>query len=107
MNKLTLKTSRNENSFVNEKTGKSVMIDLCIDDDKEIKVLVHNIDVEPVSGKFSHIDFYAIKMDQEIHTDVPIHLEGESNAVKLLHGILIHSKESVQIKCLPKNLISV
>ncbi|MCT4592481.1 MAG: 50S ribosomal protein L25 [Candidatus Gracilibacteria bacterium] len=85
--------------------GYSTIVDIELDK-KKIPVLIHDIQKDPVLNEFTHVDFQAIKEDKEIHTHIPVHLEGESDAVKLLHGILIHNKESLEIKCLPKNLIS-
>lgn len=73
--------------------------------EKKIPVIVHDIQYNPLTDKFRHIDFHAVRMDEKIHANIPIHLEGEAPAVKLLSGILMHSKETLEVKCLPKDLI--
>lgn len=87
------------------KAGHSTIIDLDTGAEK-IPVLIHDIQRHPLTNDYTHVDFSVVRQDQEIHTHIPIHLYGESDAVKLLHGILVHGKDSVEVKCLPKYLVS-
>ncbi len=87
------------------KAGMSTIIDLKIGD-KEIPVLVQSIDIDPAKDTYIHIDFKAVVMGQELTAQVPLRFTGECDAVKLLHGILVYNKESIDVKCLPRNLIS-
>ncbi len=87
-----------------EKSGIAVIIDLEVDK-KTIPVLIKDLQFNPISDNFIHVDFYVIREDQPIIVHVPIHLEGNSPAVKL-GAILMHNREFVNIKCLPRNLIS-
>ena len=88
-----------------ERTHFSKLIDLEIEG-KTTKVLVHEIQIEPVRDEFLHIDFYAVDEDKEIKVALPIHLKGDAPAVKNFGGILTHAKDSVEIKCLTRNLIA-
>ncbi len=73
---------------------------------KNIPVLVHIVDLHPISGDPVHVDFHAVHMDKEVHATVPVTLTGTSPAVKLLGGTLTTMADQVEIKCLPKYLIS-
>jgi len=53
------------------KAGESHIINLIVGK-KEIEVLVHDIQREPVSGDFLHIDFYAITRGQKVHTKMAL-----------------------------------
>lgn len=88
-----------------QKAGHNTIIDLVVDNAKPVETLVHVVDYDPVSGNFAHIDFHKITRGQELTTDVPVKFVGVSEAVKTLGGILMTNKESLRIKCLPKNLI--
>jgi large subunit ribosomal protein L25 len=88
-----------------EKSGYNTIIDLIIDDQETVPVLVYEVSLDPVKDTFAHIDFYALKMDQEITTEIPLILSGVSPAVKDLGGVLIHNRNEINVKCLPKNLI--
>jgi len=45
-------------------------------------------------------------MNKEMHATLPINFVGESLAVKELGGTLIKSLQELDIKCLPKDLVS-
>jgi len=85
--------------------GESTIVELILGD-KKIPTLIHRIQTDPVLDNFIHIDFYAVDMDQEIQTHVQIKLKGEAPAVKLAGGVLVHNRDVIEIKCLPKDLIS-
>lgn len=87
-----------------QRAGRSTIITLVDDAKKEYQVLVHQVQYAPVTDEIMHVDLMAIKAGQKITTDVPIVLVGESLAVKELAGILVHSKDTVSIECLPKDL---
>lgn len=88
-----------------KKTGESTLIDLKVEGQKEpIKVLVHNVQYEPVQDTFQHVDFIHVVMTESITTKVPIEFTGMSSAVKDLGGILTVSKHELEIKCLPLDL---
>lgn len=84
--------------------GENTIIDLNIDGKKSVKVLVHNIQVDPEYDRFIHVDFINIKMDEEITAMIPIILEGLAPAVKDLGGTLVQSLDEVEVKCLPADL---
>ncbi|MBI5401428.1 50S ribosomal protein L25 [Candidatus Wolfebacteria bacterium] len=85
-----------------KEAGESTVINL-IFDSKKIPSLIYYIDVNPISGKFSHVDFYAVKMDEKIRTEVPLNFIGESPAVKG-GGILVKSMHEIEIEALPADL---
>jgi len=86
--------------------GGSSIINLTVDGEKAPReVLVHAIDYNPLTDEFFHVDLLQIDRSKKIITKVPVHLIGESPAVKNLGGILSHGKTEIEIKCLPKDLI--
>ncbi|MBU4361001.1 50S ribosomal protein L25 [Patescibacteria group bacterium] len=84
----------------------SDLIDLTINDKEKVKILIHDIQRDPVTHKFLHIDFYQVKMDEKIKTEVELEFINESPAVKDLNGSLIKALDHVEIECLPGDLIS-
>jgi large subunit ribosomal protein L25 len=86
-----------------EQTGESTLLKLKVGN--EIKnVLIHDISRDPVSGKFTHIDFYNVRMDKTIKAEVPLLFEGEAPAVKNLEGVLVKNITEVEVEALPKDL---
>jgi len=82
-----------ESHIINLKAGK-----------QDIEVLVHDIQREPVSGEFLHIDFYAITRGEKVHTNINLEFIWESKAVKEWAILDEHIKE-IEVKVLPKNLV--
>lgn len=88
-----------------KEAGESTLIDLKIDEAAPVKVLVQEVQSDPTSGKFAHIDFRQIKMTEKIKVDALFKFVGESPAVKELGGTFVHGMEKVEIECLPQDLV--
>lgn len=84
--------------------GESTLVELSLDGKQRVNTLIHDVQVDPLTGRFTHIDFYQVNMNEEIETDVALEFAGESPAVKALGGVLIKSLDEVKVKCLPKDL---
>ena len=97
----------NEKDFkdIFRKAGESTLIDLKIDDKEIGKVIINNYQIEPVSDNIIHFDLYQVRMDKKITTRVSIKFIGESPAIKNESGILVKNHDTLEIKCLPKDLI--
>lgn len=66
--------------------------------------LLARVERDAVSRAILHVDFRRVLLTQPIKAYVPVHTEGESPAVKLYNGVLIHAMESVEVEALPANL---
>lgn len=104
---------KNQHLFLNahdfnkiyEFAGESSLVDLHVAGGSLIKVLIHNIQREPITGNISHVDFLQVKMDEEINANIPLVFIGESKAVKEFGGTLVKLLEEVEVSCLPMDLI--
>jgi len=83
--------------------GESVVVELTMEG-KTIPVLIHALDLDPVTNALRHVDFYAIDMTKAVKTHIPIRPTGVSFAVKDLAGVLVSVKQTILITCLPKDL---
>lgn len=88
-----------------KEAGTSALVDLTVDDKKPIKVLLHEPQVHYLTGQPVHADLYAVKMTEKIETAIPINYIGVSPAVDELEGNFITSKDELNIKCFPGDLI--
>ncbi len=97
----------NEKEFdqVYGKTGQTTLIDLVVEDEKPQKILIHEIQTDPISDNIIHLDLLQVKMTEKLKTEAPIVTEGEALAVADLDGSLILNKDAVEIECLPQDLI--
>lgn len=85
------------------KAGENTLVELDLAG-KKIPVLFHGVQFHPVTDKVSHVDFYAVDLTKEIEVPVPVHITGESLAVKDLAGILVTPLDHVTVRCLPTAL---
>lgn len=88
-----------------KEAGKSSLISLAVEGSKEnYSILIIEVKVDPVTGKYTHADFYQPNLSEEIEAEVPLVFEGESFAVKDLSGTLVKNISTVTVKALPQSL---
>jgi large subunit ribosomal protein L25 len=107
---LLLSIKQKDFKKVYQKAGESALIKLDLErgestaGKKERIVLIHSLDKDPVSDKIIHVDFYQVKMDEPITTEVPLVFNGKSLAVDREGGVLIKNFNSIEVKALPLDL---
>ncbi|MHB8769580.1 MAG: 50S ribosomal protein L25 [Syntrophales bacterium] len=84
---------------------KNIFIKLHIEGEKrkEHLSLMKELQVEPVSRRFFHADFYEIRMDHKLTLDIPIRFVGDPIGVQN-GGELQHLKRDLKVSCLPADL---
>jgi large subunit ribosomal protein L25 len=70
----------------------------------DVDVLIHEVDLDPVTDKPRHVDFYAIEKGKKLEINIPLEFIGVSPAVKDLGGILVKVMHEIEIEALPKDL---
>lgn len=85
--------------------GESTLINIEGEGIEKSKVLIKEVQIDPVKDNFIHVDLYKIRMDELIYTEIPLRFVGEAPAVKDLGGILVKNLDKVEVKCLPGDLI--
>ncbi len=70
----------------------------------EHDALIHDIDIDPITSKIRHADFYVIEKGKKVKVHVPVEFEGVSPAVKDLGGVLVKILHEVEIEAMPKDL---
>jgi len=75
----------------------------------DVDVLIHDVDLNPVTDLPRHVDFYAIEKGKKLEIKVPLEFVGIAPAVKDLGGILVKVMHEVEIEALaadlPHNLV--
>jgi len=89
-----------------KEAGESSLVDLMVDGKESGKVLIQEVQYEPIKGRVSHVDFRRVDMNKSITAKVELRLVGEAPAVKGLGGTLVRSLSEIVIECLPKDLVS-
>ncbi len=86
-------------------TSDNFLVNLQIEgaNEKNKLAFVQDVQRDPLTGLFVHIDFRAVQDDEVIAATVPIVLIGESEGVKS-GGLLEHLLHSLEIHCTPAHL---
>jgi large subunit ribosomal protein L25 len=98
---LTLERLEFQKVFV--KSGRTHLVDLVVDGRTE-KVLVREIQTHPRRLGPIHVDFYQVNLEEKITVEVPIHLVGESAAVKRGDADILQPLHSLRVECLPSDI---
>ena len=93
-----------EFELLRRKAGQNALIDLSVHGKKARPVLVHGVQVNPVTRRPIHVDLFLVRMTQELTVDVPLVATGVSPAVENENGTLLHPTEHVRVKALPDHL---
>ena len=71
---------------------------------KKVDVLIHDMQVDPIKGFPTHIDFLAIDMNKPVEVSIPIEFIGLAKAEKDGLGVLVKVLYEIEIEALPKDL---
>ena len=86
--------------------GENVLINLEIrkgDQADRKVVMVKDIQIDPLKRTALHTDFYEVAMDEMVIVEVPIHLLGKPEGIKM-GGILEQIRRVIEVQCLPTDI---
>jgi large subunit ribosomal protein L25 len=89
--------------ILHSESGANTLINLKFEG-TESRVMVKEYQLDPVTHKLLHADFYQLAMDKAITVTVPILLKGEPRGVKLQAGLLDFVTREIQVECLPTDI---
>jgi large subunit ribosomal protein L25 len=84
-------------------SGANTLITIKLDG-AESRVMVKEYQLDPVTHKLLHADFYQLAMDKAITVTVPFLVKGEPKGVKLQGGVLDFVTREIQVQCLPTEI---
>jgi large subunit ribosomal protein L25 len=85
--------------------GRAVLVELHRADKPEKALsFLQEIQRDPITDKYLHVDLHEVKADERFEIRVPIRLIGESFGVKNQSGVLEMVTQTLRIRCLPKDL---
>jgi large subunit ribosomal protein L25 len=85
-------------------SGLNTLITLKVQGGADSRVLVKNVQLDPISNQPLHADFYRVNMDRKITVTVPVVLRGESRGVKQDGGVLDFVHREIEVEVLPANI---
>jgi large subunit ribosomal protein L25 len=85
-------------------TGENTIFLLDVPGKEKINVLIKEYQLEPVSHRLLHADFYEVAMDEVLEVDVPLEVIGEAYGVKTEGGLLDIVHRELRVECLPADI---
>ncbi len=86
------------------RTGKQVLVSLDMNG-TEVPALLREMQNDVLAGTPIHVDFSEVSLSEKIRVTVPMYLVGEPVGVKLGGGVLQQVLRTIDIECLPTDLI--
>jgi large subunit ribosomal protein L25 len=86
-------------------SGRALLIELSREDKPEKALsFLQEIQRDPITDRFLHVDLHEIKPDEKFEIRVPVRVTGESFGVKNQNGVLEIASHVLRIRCLAKDL---
>jgi large subunit ribosomal protein L25 len=86
--------------------GSSAIVEIkAAADDSRLSV-IKEIQRDPRTDQVLHVDLHEVSADQEMETEVAVHVTGDCVGVRLDNGILEIVSHELAVRCLPKDLPS-
>ncbi len=83
--------------------GSNGLVDLSLGD-QTVQVLIHDVQIHPVTDALLHADLYAVNMREAVETEVPLSFVGTAPAVRELAGNFVANRHEVTVKALPAEI---
>lgn len=93
--------------MIKGKSAENIIFDLRIDSGEKgqsKKVMIKEIQRDPVTRDYLHVDLYEIAMEKEIEINIPVYLINTPIGVSK-GGILEHPRRELRVLCMPKDLV--
>jgi large subunit ribosomal protein L25 len=82
--------------------GASVLVDLKFDGQEHLTI-VREVQRDHIHNRFIHVDFMAVRRDQQIVVNIELHEIGQAAGVNA-GGVVEHHLREVEVRCLPVNV---
>lgn len=86
-----------------KEAGETGLVELSLGSSKR-PVLIHNVQVDPVTDLPIHVDFYQVNLKEKVQTTVPLVTKGESPAEAAGVGTVVQQIQEVEVEALPTDL---
>lgn len=83
--------------------GETGLLTLQVGTDEK-PVLIHNLQLSPVSDEPVHVDFLQVDLKEKVEADIPVELVGESPAEKQAIGTVVQHINEIKVEALPTDL---
>jgi large subunit ribosomal protein L25 len=90
---------------VYQEVGETGVVELFLEGESKARpVLIHNVQINPVTDQPLHVDFFQVSLKDKVTAEIPVEAVGESPAVKEKAGVMIQPLLEVEVEALPTEL---
>ena len=86
-----------------KEAGETRIIEIQVDK-KKAPVLISNIQKDPVTDDYVHVDFMKVDLKKKVTAKIPVELVGESPAEKKGVGVVVSQLDEIEVESLPTDL---
>ena len=90
-------------SMLKSASGENTLFDIDVAG-KRRRVILKDYQVQPVTGRLLHADFYEVALDKVLLVRVHVELEGTPIGVKVEGGVLDFITREIEMECLPTQI---
>ncbi len=89
-----------------KQAGETGLVELTVQGEtkKTRPVLIHTVQVDPVTSDILHVEFHQVDLKEKVHASVPIEVVGVAPAVVNKIGVLITVLDEIEVEALPAEL---
>lgn len=100
---LSLQVSEKDFNKALKEAGESTLVYVNVDG-KAYPTIINDVAKDPLTDGILHADFYKVRLDEKIKTNVPVIFIGEAAAVKDLGGVFVRNVNELEVEALPQDL---
>ena len=83
--------------------GRFALFKLEADNGRIYDAMVKDIQLDPISREFVHVDFQQIKLSEEVKATVPVRIEGKE-ALESRRLLMVHQLDAIPVKGMPQDI---
>ncbi|MCY4530335.1 MAG: 50S ribosomal protein L25 [Chloroflexi bacterium] len=85
--------------------GANIPVEVVVEGSEKRDIcFVREVQWHPVNGSLLHVDFMHVDLTERVTAEVPVVLEGQSEAVRELGGVLIQPFQTLPVEALPLDM---
>jgi large subunit ribosomal protein L25 len=108
MESINISLGKTDFNRVFKQAGETSLLDLKVGDKEEHKVLIKEIQYDPISLDYLHVGLYKPNLTELISADIPVQIIGDEThpLIKSGEALLLALVDEIEIKALPTDLPS-
>lgn len=93
-------------SKVLKEAGETTLVDLNIESGSKEKVLIKDVQLDPITLRPAHVSFYKVNLKEKTNANIPVEVTGEETnpLIKSGEGVVLLLINEIEVEALPSDL---